>query len=144
MGLLHLEEIPNADDAVSMAMVLPLLPNRHIAAGRKIVIRTFLRDAEEAASDRIQRFGRYLQGQWEGLNVSVFGESPQTRNAVESFHYALLKLVGMHHNSIWNFLEFLIKMENSRSCDITRLRQGGQLPQCSRSLNFQLDIIIRM
>lgn len=131
MGLLRLPGIPNGGTAVSMAMVLPLLPHYHLAAGRQIVNRIFRQNAEDAAVPTIERFGRYLEGQWDRLNISVFGESVRTNNAVESFHNSLFQMVGRHHPNMWSFITSLRKMEHSKACDILRLREGTQLPRHS-------------
>lgn len=120
-------------------MVLPLLPENQFAAGRAVVGRTFRHEADEGAMEQITAFCAYLHNQWSNLNVSVFGDSVRTNNAVESFHSTLLQLIGRQHPDVWSFLQQLIKIEFRKACDLRRIRNGQQLPPRSRIKYVRLN-----
>ncbi|XP_044747367.1 uncharacterized protein LOC123308666 [Coccinella septempunctata] len=72
--------------AVRMVMSLPLLPSERISEGIDLVCEIINNDG----------LSRYMHRQWRNTNISVFGFSNRTNNAIE-LHGQLLKIIGRAH-----------------------------------------------
>lgn len=108
-------------------MVLPLLPEAQMAAGR-LAVRQRMMDPQPQHIGPVNNFTQYLQRQWANAGISVHGEDQRTNNAVESFHYRLLRSLGRQHPNIWVFVTGLQAVEQSVAMDLLRLRRGEQIP----------------
>lgn len=127
-----------------MAMVLPLLPQGQMVAGRQY-IHGFMLDAvaDAQAIQAINQFVDYLGRQWEAQNISVHGLCVRTNNAVESFHHSLIRRVGRPHPNVWMFVSYLQNTEHSKALDLIRVRRGEQVTVNRRRVYVQLDGTIR-
>ncbi|XP_044754718.1 uncharacterized protein LOC123313775 [Coccinella septempunctata] len=115
--------------AVRMVMALPLLPSERISEGIDLVCERINNDG----------FSRYMQRQWRNTNISVFGFSNRTNNAIESLHGQLLKIIGRAHPNFWVFVQFLQKFEHYKCSDLLRVLSGLQLRRRERRRYLELN-----
>lgn len=140
MGLTAENVGDNIRQGLRMAMVLPLLPEELIAAGRRAVREMLLVNHVPAHLDEaIGSFARYLERQWANERISVHRADNRTNNAVESFHGRMLRSMGRHHPSVWIFINVIQNIEHSLAMDFLRLRRGEGIPVRTRRGQMQLD-----
>lgn len=129
----------NVHQGIRMAMVLPLLPNNLVPAGRAVVTETLELGAPAGNRNQVDIFVHYLYRQWANIDISIHREEVRTNNSVESFHGRLLRSIGRQHPNIWMFVIGIQKIEHSLSMDFVRLRRGEEVPIRRRPEQVRLN-----
>lgn len=126
----HDAAVPNAVQAVQMAMALPLLPQALYERGV---------DQVEGTLGMAGPFIAYLRNYWGRRGVSVYRADCRTNNLVESLHRQLNSFVGRQHPNFWALLTDLQRMENLKASDFVRFRLGRDGPRQRPERNVRLN-----
>ncbi|RVE51164.1 hypothetical protein evm_004129 [Chilo suppressalis] len=99
----------SVQDILSLAWVLPLLPEKHFSTA----IEFYKKKADQVEpeyQDSVNKFIDYLKNQWLWIAgiVSLWGSPTRTNNICKSFHRWLTQRLGSHSN----FYVFIDKLTN--------------------------------